>query len=279
MIIDVPVAERHKPLTKSIDIAQVLDLFQLANHYAALGEWRKAALQHLPQVSRSARQDTVRFAANLLTVESSTIQPTPQLRVWTAPQASLNVKRDLLFLYYLRATPLAWQAAAKVVLRYAEAGAAPLAKPDASVIPAQVWDAWLRTKLPETTAASSRVKTRNHLTAHFTKFGIMEPERVGASVTEKRFHARFFEPDPRVFIWALALEYLDHGWVSRSLDYATTKSWARQGFCTTTAFARFAVEEAEGSGWAALEFFGSERLVTLRLSGLLESLADAMTDV
>jgi len=255
---------RYGPLTKSIDIEQTCMLLSLAHELGSVSAFKAEALVRLPQTSRVRRQEVVRLTLRkFLVTEDDRIVITPFLRLMVEPGIAPTLKRELLYLQYLRSTPLAWEAVAEVVLPRAEAANASAAARANREIGVQDWNAFLERKL-RTYTDSTLSRTRNHLTAHLTKFGVLEAERVEGDAIAKRFYARFTEPDPRAFLFGLALEFNDHGWVSRSLDWVTTRSWTRIGFCTRPAYARFAVEQGEQWGVLILEYFGNQRQVTLR---------------
>ena len=52
--------------------------------------------------------------------------------------------------------------------------------------------------------------------------------------------------------------------------------WTRTAYCTTAAFARYAVEEAERAGLVATDFFGSEKQMTLRGPEPVSRIAEAI---
>jgi len=200
---------------------------------------------------------------------------TPLLTLLTTPSLDERVKRDLLFAQYLRATPLVWEAIQQVALPRAEAGARPLARPEEVEIPQSAWDALLESRLrPYTAATFSR--TRRHITAHLTKFGLLEARAIPGDPIGKRFLARFYEPDPRAFWFSLALEFADQGWTLRSLDYITTQSWTRVAYCASPTYARFVMDEAERAALVVTDFFGSEKQATLRGPDMLANVVEVI---
>ncbi len=145
----------------------------------------------------------------------------------------------------------------------AEAGAQPLAKlEDAEILQSEL-DALLENKLKQYTN-STFSRTRRHITAHLTKFGLLEARPVPGNTIAKRFFAHFYEPDPRAFWFSLVMEFTEQGWTSRSLDFVIRQSWTRTAYCTSPAYARFIMEEAERSALTVTDFFGSKKQVTLR---------------
>ena len=297
---------QYGPLTKSIDIEQTCMLLSLAHELGSVSAFKEEGLACLPQTSRVRRQEVVRLTLRkFLLTDDDRIVVTPFLRVMADPGVEPVLKRDLLYVQYLRSTPLAWEAVAEVVLPLAEAAnpstelrtgpstklrTGPSTKLRPCTEPAEVtgsslpqrgdreikvedWNGFLERKLRCYTKTTFS-RTRGHLTAHLTKFGLLEAERVEGDAIAKRFYARFTEPDPRAFLFGLAVEFDDHGWVSRSLDWVTTRSWTRIGFCTRPAYARFAVEQGEHWGVVIPEYFGSQRQVTLRGPDLVEGVAD-----
>jgi hypothetical protein len=254
----------YGPLTKSIDIEQTSMLLSLAHELGSVAAFREEGLARLPQTSRVRRQEVIRLTLRkFLVTENGRIVVTPFLRVMAAPTVAPTLKRDLLFIQYLRSTPLVWEAVVEVVLPRAEGANSMTNRVSARAIQVQDWNAFLLRRL-HTYTDSTLARTRSHLTAHLTKFGVLEAERVEGDAIAKRFYARFTEPDPRAFLFGLVMEFNDHGWTSRSLDWVITHSWTRVGFCTRPTYARFAVEQGEHWGVVAREFFGSQRQVTLR---------------
>jgi hypothetical protein len=267
---------RYGPLTKSINIDQTLMLIDLSTEFNSVSAWRDEALFRLPQGSRDRRLEIVRAALRkFLVVEDDRFLETPLRTLLTSPTVTPNMKRDLLYAQYLRTTPLVWEAVNEVVLPKAETSTRPLAGPETATIDLEEWMAFLAGRL-NTTTPSTVNKTRSHITRHLTKFGILEAEPVPGDRFDKRFFARFYEPEPAAFCFSLALEFDEQGWTSRDLDFVLTRSWTRVAYCTAPAYTRFVVEEAERMGLAAIEFFGSEKQVTLRGLKPMENVLEAI---
>jgi hypothetical protein len=267
---------QYGPLTKSIDVDEALMLVALTCEFESVAAWQDEALFRLPQASRQRRQEIVRAVRRkFLQAEDDRFVPTPLVTLLTTPTLEGRVKRDLLFAQYLRTTPLVWEAIHQVVLPHAEAAARPLARPEDASIALDDWMAFLDVKL-NTTTNSTVVKTRNHITAHLTKFGLLEAQPVPGDHFTKRFFARFYDPDPRAFWFSLAVEFAEQGWTSRSLDYVTNESWTRIAYCTRPAYARFAMEEAERAALVVTDFFGSEKQVTFRRPDPVANVVEAI---
>jgi hypothetical protein len=162
-----------------------------------------------------------------------------------------------------------------VVLPRAEAGARPLARDEDARIALDDWMTFLDGRL-NTTTQSTVVKTRNHITAHLAKFGLLKAQTVPGDRFVKHFFAHFYEPDPRAFWFSLALEFAEGGWTSRSLDYVTNESWTRIAYCTKKTYARFVIEEAERAALVVTDFFGSEKQVTFRGSDPVANVVEAI---
>jgi len=255
---------RYGPLTKSIDVDEALMLIDLTREVDSVAAWQDEALFRLPQASRRRRQEIVRAVRRkFLQTRDDCFVATPLLTLLTAQTLDGRLKRDLLFAQYLRTTPLVWEAIQQVVLPHAEAGARPLAKAEDAEIPQSAWDALLESRLRQYTGTTFS-RTRGHITAHLTKFGLLEARPVPGDRIAKRFFARFYEPDPPAFWFSLALEFAEQGWTSRSLDYITNESWTRIAYCTKTTYARFVMDEAERAALIVTDFFGSEKQVTFR---------------
>lgn len=266
----------YGPLTKSIDIGESLALIALANEYEQVGAWQEEALFRLPQASRSRRQEIVRdVQRKFLTIEADRFVTTPLQQMLTWPSLSERCKRDLLFAQYLRTTPLVWKAIREVVLPHAEASLNALTDKEAQEIQVEDWINFLDVRL-NTTTPSTVVKTRQHITAHLTKFGLLETEAVPGDRIAQRFFARFYEPDPRAFWFSLALEFAENGWSSRSLDYIINNSWTRIAFCTKTTYAHFVIEEAERAALVTTEYFGSDKQITLRGANPVAHMTEAI---
>ncbi len=269
---------RYGPLTKSIDIEQTQMLLCLAHELGSVAAFKEAGLARLPQTSRVRRQEVVRLTLRkFLVTDDDRVVITPFLRVMIDPEVEPALKRQFLYVQYLRGTPLAWEAVAEVVLPRAEAANASAAARATREINIQDWNAFLERKLRvHTNTTLSR--TRGHLTAHLTKFGVLEAERVEGNAIAKRFYARFTEPDPKAFLFGLAFEFSDHGWASRSLDWVATDSWTRVGFCMRPAYVRFAVEQGEQWGVLVLEYFGNQPQVTFRGPDPVERIAELILE-
>jgi hypothetical protein len=266
----------YGPLTKSIDVDEALMLIELAREYPIVADWQDEALFRLPQASRKRRQEIIRSVRRkFLQVENEHVLETPLLTLLTTPTLEPRLKRDLLFAQYLRATPLVWEAIQQVVLPHAEADAGPLAKPQDAEIPRVEWDELLQRRLQQYTDTTLS-RTRQHITAHLIKFGLLEARPVPGNRIARRFYAHFYDPDPRAFWFSLALEFAERGWTSRSLDYIINQSWTRVAYCTKTTYVRFIIDEAERAALVVTDFFGSEKQVTLRGPHPLTNVVEAI---
>jgi len=255
---------RYGSLTKSINIDQTLMLIELTREFESVAAWQDEALFRLPQASRKRRQEIVRSVLRkFLEIEDDRFVETPLRTLMTTPTLGPRLKRDLLLAQYLRTTPLVWEAIRDLTLPHAEAAARSLTGSENSEIPQAEWDAFLEGRLRQYTNTTFS-RTRRHITAHLIKFGLLEAQPVPGERFAKRFFARFHEPEPGAFWFSLVLEFAESGWTSRSLDYVTGRSWTRVAYCTTPAYARFVMEEAERAALVVTEFFGSEKQVTLR---------------
>jgi len=210
-----------------------------------------------------------------LPVQAGQFVQTPLTTLLTLPLLAQRTKRDLVLAQYLRTTPLAWDAVREVVLCRAEAAARPLAKPEDGEITVEDWNGFLSGRL-NTTTASTVEKTRNHLTAHLAKFGLLEARPVPGDRIAKRFYASFYQPDPKAFWFSLVLEYAERGWTSRSLDFVANQSWTRVAYCTAPMYARFVIDEAERRSLVIAEFFGSEKQVTFRGPDMIGRVVEAV---
>jgi hypothetical protein len=254
----------YGPLTKSIDIDEALMLIDLTGEYESVAAWQDEALYRLPQASRKRRQEIVRSVRRkFLETEDDHFVATPLVTLLTMRALDGRLKRDLLFAQYLRTTPLVWEAIQQVVLPHAEASARPLRTDEDAEILQEEWDALLERRLRQYTDTTFS-RTRRHITAHLTKFGLLDAQKVLEERYTKRFFAHFYEPDPRAFWFSLAIEFTEQGWTSRSLDFITGESWTRIAYCTKTSYARFVMEEAERAALVVTDFFGSEKQVTFR---------------
>lgn len=267
----------YSPLTKSIDIDETLLLIELTREYGSVADWQDEALFRLPQASRKRRQEIVHSVRSkfLEQDEDNHFVTTPLMALLANPLLETRLKRDLILVQYLRTTPLVWQAIQEVILPRAEATARPTAKSEDAELPQSELDTFLKRKLKQYTD-STFSKTRQHITAHLTKFGLLEARPVPGDRIAKQFFAHFYEPDPRAFWFSLALEFTEQGWTSRSLDYVINQSWTRIAFCTSPAYARFIMDEAERSAVIVTSFFGSEKQVTLRGPNIITNITEAI---
>lgn len=267
---------RYGPLTKSINIDDTLMLIDLTTEFGSVAAWQDEALFRLPQGSRQRRQeivlDTVR---KFLVVDEDHFVETPLRTLIASPTATPRLKRDLLYAQYLRATPLVWEAVEAVVLPKAEASTGPLTEPEAAVVTREEVLEFLQGRL-NTTTTSTVNKTQRHITGHLAKFGVLEAEPVPGDRFDKRYFARFYEPEPAAFWFSLVLEFDEQGWTSRDLDFVTARSWTRVAYCTAPAYTRFVMEEAERMGLVVTEFFGSEKQVTLRGPDPMQNVLEAI---
>lgn len=267
---------RYGPLTKSIDVQEAMMLVDLTLEYEDVAAWREEALFRLPQASRQRRREIVRdVERKFLQTDGDRFVPAPLRALLTMSGLDERAKRDLLFAQYLRTTPLVWEAIQTVVLPRAQAGAHPLARPEDAEIAIADWMGFLDERL-NTTTESTVSRTRRHITAHLTKFGVLEAQPVPGDRIDKRFFARFYDPDPRAFWFSLALEYVEQGWTTRSLDYIVEQSWTRIAYCTKPMYARFAIEEAERAALVVTSFFGSDKEITFRGGDLVSSVVEAI---
>lgn len=266
----------YGPLTKSIDIDEALTLIDLTREYESVAGWQDEALYRLPQASRQRRQEIVRSVRRkFLQTEDDHFVATPLLTLLTTRALDGRLKRDLLFAQYLRTTPLVWEAIEQVVLPHAEASARVLAREEDCEISQREWDALLEKRLRLYTDTTFS-RTRRHITAHLTKFGLLEARKVAEERYAKRFYAHFYEPDPRAIWFSLAREFAEQGWTSRSLVFVTSGSWTRVAYCTKPSYARFVMEEAERAALVVTDFFGSEKQVTFRGPDPVANVVDAI---
>jgi hypothetical protein len=266
----------YGPLTKSIDIDETLMLLELTREFNSVPGWQDEALFRLPQASRKRRQEIVSTVRRkFLEQEDGQFKITSLLTLLTSPLLEARLKRDLLLAQYLRTTPLVWEAIPAVVLPHAEAGARPMARLEDAELPQSELNAFLERKLKRYTN-STFSRTRQHITAHLTKFGLLEAQPLPGDRIAKQFFAHFYQPDPRAFWFSLALEFSDQGWTSRSLDYIINQSWTRIAYCASPAYARFIMEEAERAALVVTNFFGSEKQVTLRGPDAVTNVAEAI---
>ena len=266
----------YGPLTKSIDIDEALMLIDLTREYQSVAAWQDEALYRLPQASRQRRQEIVRSVRRkFLETEDDRFVATPLVTLLTTRALDGRLKRDLLFAQYLRSTPLVWEAIQQVVLPHSDAGSQPLVKDSDAEISLDEWNALLDSRL-RTYTDTTLSRTRGHITAHLVKFGLLEARNVPGDRIAKRFFARFYEPDPRAFWFSLAMEFVEQGWTSRSLDFITGESWTRIAYCTKTSYARFVMEEAERAALVVTDFFGSEKQVTFRGLDPVANIAEAI---
>jgi hypothetical protein len=255
---------QYSPLTKSIDIDEMLMLIDLAHQHNSVDTWQQEAMLQLPQASRQRRQEIVRAVKQkFLETEDDAFVVTPLYTLLTQPTLDGRLKRDLLFAQYLRATPLIWQAVQQVVLPHAEAASQPLAQAEDAEVAIEDWMHFLESRL-NTRTESTVVKTRQHITGHLVKFGLLEARPVPGDRIAKRFFAHFHEPDPRAFWFSLALEFSEMGWASRSLGFIANSSWTRTAYCARPTYVRFVMEEAERAALVNVSYFGSEKQVSFR---------------
>lgn len=266
----------YGPLTKSIDVAEVLMLVDLTQETSTVDAWEEEALFRLPQPSRQRRQEIVRSVRRgFLQADNGHFAATPLRSLLTAANLDSRLKRDLVFGQYLRATPLVWVAIRDVVLPHAETAAQPQARPEDGAIAQAELDALLMQRLHQYTEATLS-RTRQHITAHLTKFGLLEAQPVPGDRIAKRFLARYYEPDPRAFWFSLAVELAEQGTAARSLDYVIHQSWTRIAYCCKPAYARYVMEEAERAALVSVSFFGSEKQLSLRGSDPAAAVAEAI---
>ena len=269
-------AGRYGPLTKSIDIDEALLLIDLTREVESVAAWQDEALYRLPQASRQRRQEIARAVRRkFLETEDDHFVQTPLYALLTAPLLESRLRRDLLLARYLRTTPLVWEAIREVALPYAEAAGQQLAHAEEAEIPFEAWDSFLAARL-NTTTESTTVKTRNHITAHLTKFGLLEARAVPGARIAKRFFARFYEPDPRAFWFSLAVEFAAQGWTSRSLEFVASHAWTRVAYCARPAYVRFVMDEAERAGLIVTDFYGSEKQCTFRGPDAVANVVEAI---
>lgn len=256
--------EGYAPLTKSIDVNEAIMLIQLSQELPVVTAWQEEALYRLPQPSRQRRQEITRSTQRMfLQAEGSHFVHTPLVELITDATLPDQLKKDLLFAQYLRATPLVWLALSQVVLPLLEAQTQSLVEGGLVEVSQAALDNFLQKHLMKFTAGTF-AHTRVHITAHLTKFGLLEARAIPGDRIAKHFFAHFYQPDVRAFWFSLTQEFGEQGWTSRSERFICERSWTRAAFCATSAYARFALDEAEKHGIAALDFFGSEKQFTLR---------------
>ena len=256
--------DEYAPLTKSIDVDEAMMLIRLSQEMPDVAAWQEEALYRLPQPSRQRRQEITRSVQKMfLKAEDRHFLRTPLIELLVDATLPDQLKRDLLFAQYLRATPLVWQALNQVILPILETHSQSLDQNGHVEVTQVDLDDFLRRSLKKSTAGTF-AHTRVHITAHLAKFGLLEARAIPGDRIAKHFFAHFYQPDMRAFWFTLAQEFGEQGWTSRSERFICERSWTRTAFCVTSAYARFALDEAEKHGVAVLDFFGSEKQFTLR---------------
>lgn len=263
-----------KPITKNFDVDQALLLARLASQHPNVDEFKEVAVQELPQATRSTRLGLAnRLRRYFFETEKDHILHTPALQIWASSQVDEQVKRQLLYVYYLRALPLVWHAVHELVLPHSENRHV---RDSEGEIPQEEWDTFLSRYLAPC-ADSTFIRTRNHLTAHLIKFGVLEAEPVPGEHLRKRFYVNPLQPQADVFWFALALEYRDHGWMSRTVEFLAEESWSRIAFCTPPTYVRWAMDEAEQVGLGYSDYYGAEKQFTWRTDDVPAVIADRLT--
>jgi hypothetical protein len=265
---------RFKPITKNFDIDQNLRLAQLAFQHPVLDEFKDAALQTLPQATRKTRLElTSRFQNAFLEVKRDRIRRTPALHIWASSEIEQQAKRQLLYIYYLRAFPLAWYTVKELILPRAGNGLGSSHDPE---IPQEEWDSFLERYLVPC-ADSTFDRTRNHLTAHLTKFSMLESRSEPGDRFNKKFFANPTQPLVEIFWLSLGLEFADNAWTSRTFEFIQQESWTRIAFCSPSNYVNWALEEAERSGLGYSDYYGSEKQFTWRSEDVDVEIANRMT--
>ena len=101
--------EGYASLTKSIDVDEAMMLIRLSQELPDVRAWQEEALYRLPQPSRQRRQEITRSVQRMfLLAESQRFVRTPLVELLNDATLPDQLKRDLLFAQYLRATPLVW---------------------------------------------------------------------------------------------------------------------------------------------------------------------------
>jgi len=262
-----------KPIVKNFDIEQYLMLAGLAYRYPDLSEFKQHAIQELPQSTRKTRLEwTGRFQSAFLAVENKKIIKTPALQIWASDRVDIQVKRQLMYIYYLRKFPLIWHAVNVVV--YPRSGAEATLQVD-NEIPIEAWDSFLQNNLVPV-AESSFIRVRNHFTSQLSKFGLLESSVVGNGPFNKKFFARTLQPLVEVMWFSLGLEFHFHGWTSRTVDFIAKKSWTRIAFCAPETFMRWALDEAVRLNFGYFDYYGSEKQFAWRDMDIPQIIADKL---
>ena len=266
--------EHFRPITKNINIDQWLLLARIAAKNRSVDDFNKEAVQALPQATRKTRQEWVgRFRSTFLSIQDDKIENTPALWIWGSENADLKLKRELLYIYYLCHFPLVWRAARDLLLPRAQPNQADDA---ATEIPLEIWDSFLRANLVSC-ADSTFVRTRNHLTAVFQKFGLLESEKVNGEHLEKRFIVNPVQPSLEAILFSLGLEYQDQGWTSRTYDFLVEESWTRVGLVCPENYLHWALDQAVALDLGYSDYFGSEKQFTWRVDDVPAAVADIAT--
>ena len=260
-----------RPITKNINIDQWLLLTSIAAKHSSVIDFNEEAVQSLPQATRKTRQEWVsRFRTIFLSIQEDQIERTPALRIWDSDKTDLKLKRELLYIYYLRHFPLIWHTARDLLLPRAQS------KKIGGIgkeIPLEIWDSFLQANLVSC-AESTFVRTRNHLTSFFQKFGRLESEKLSEERLEKRFIVNPAQPSLEAILFSLGLEYQDQGWTSRTYDYLAKESWTRIGLVCPENYLLWALDQAEALDLGYSDYFGSEKQFTWRVDYVPAAVAD-----
>ena len=228
--------------TRTLNEAEAGTLLDAARGGLRLEVWAASAHELLPQASLERRRELIRMVReDLLDHVDGAIQETAFLRLFQA--GSAHRRRSLFFGRLLARRALISPALDALITPALVAASAPLAPATAGDIPAEAWDAWLRSRLKPDIGDEAFKKTRSTLQTAFADAGVL-------TITGARSrHTRVChgEPDALAFTWVVVDELVQRGgeaddaWVLRD-------SFASRLFGTRVEYGMAAIEAGIAAG-------------------------------
>lgn len=242
--------------TRTLNEAEAFTLLDHARPGMPLDQWAREGHDLLPQASLARRRELIRIVReDLLDHDGAAIVDSAFGRLFRA--GSPHRRRGLLYGRVLARRPLVAPALAALVAPALARADAPLAAPDADLIPAREWDDWLYGVLRPGIPPEAFKKTRSTLQTALADAGVL----VITGATTRTTRVRHGEPDGVAWAWVLAAE-LASGTPETTDAEAARDSFAARLFGTRPEYAASCIDAGITEGVLRRSYLaGSARLL------------------
>lgn len=233
--------------TRTLNEEDALVLLDEARPGMALEEWAELGHRILPQTGRDRRTETIRIVRDeLLDHDENLIRNSAFLRLFQ--DGSPHRRLGLLYGRLLYGRPLVHRTLDLLVQPALTRANEPLAPHDASLIPREAWDTFLRETLHEHTGPASFPKTRSTIQRVLARAGVLQLEPGEQTAAPHEAHAQRTRPDSLAYAWLLAHELRDQDRGEVPESWALADAFAARLFAPVQGYASTCVEAGVDAG-------------------------------